>query len=208
MPARAMRPPACRSRHSRASRTLSRSIPVEGPAQWQVDRKQGDLHSRSEKGHEVVATIAPEPAGRGQVVGVADEVRQQLACNRLLRHRRGHDGVDDAGARERDAGVDRRHGASSVAGKRSPELDRPPFGDRVQQGDPAGEAGQPVAVGRMNLDQPVPRKVRYERRHRLESGALGNQKYRRGRGDGAGASSGGKTLRAGFQGRSPPGHPG
>ena len=69
---------------------------------------------------------------------------------------------------------------ASVAGVRPPELTVRARATGSSRGRPfAGEARSLARSARVDFNQAVPGKVRDERRHRLEGGALGNQKYRR-----------------------------
>jgi len=148
---------------------------VDRLAQWYVHGEQRHLEAGRQEGHQVVAAVALQAAGLGQVVGVPLEAGEVLASDRLLAHRRGDQGVGGAGAHQGDAGVERRHGSGGVGRPGEPKGDVTAHAHRIEDRDevrsekdveigPGRRAGEPV--------QPVPGSRGEELAQPFERGAL------------------------------------
>ena len=77
-----------------------------------------------EKGYQVVTTVALEPAGIGQIIGVAAEVGLLVLCDRRFADRPGDEGVDLTRARHGDTSIQSRQGSGGICWSRPPGFDR------------------------------------------------------------------------------------
>ncbi len=147
---------------------------VERLAERTMDGEQSHLQIGGEESHQIVAAVAIEAARRRQIVGVAAEVGQLVAGDRLFRNRRGDQRVDHSSARQRDSDIERTQGAARVGGTGTAEGNRPTLGHRIEDRHLARPQRRQPRAGRqvVEIHQALPGRVGNHAAQRGERGAL------------------------------------